>query len=171
MIDCNQDGITHINAYSRGRTELGVMLSNFEHSPFIHDQDGPFDSVEGYWYWLITGDESLRFTHGAEAKKLGQKLTEHKKVYPDDFKERIIVALRCKFEENEKIKALLIDSTLPIIHYYTRTSEGKEFAVPLKKHEWVFLAMENIRAELKGMPVIHDLYNEDEKEPLQKEIF
>jgi hypothetical protein len=42
------DGITHINIYSKGKTELGRWLSNFTYHP-IETEDGKFDSVEGYW--------------------------------------------------------------------------------------------------------------------------
>ena len=46
-----EDGITHINIYSKGQTELGKMLSNFAKFP-IQTVDGNFMSVEGYWYFL-----------------------------------------------------------------------------------------------------------------------
>ena len=44
-----EDGITHVNVYSRGLTTLGRWLSNFAHCP-IETEDGPFASIEGYWY-------------------------------------------------------------------------------------------------------------------------
>ena len=48
------DGRTHVNVYSRGRTSLGRDLSNFAHLPF--ELDGlAFASVEGFWFWLVTG--------------------------------------------------------------------------------------------------------------------
>jgi hypothetical protein len=48
----SEDGVTHINVYSRGNTELGRLLSNFAHTPFSHPEFGEFASVEGFWYWL-----------------------------------------------------------------------------------------------------------------------
>ena len=51
MINPKQDGISHVNIYSQGKTELGRMLSNFYHYQVI-TKDGNFTSVEGYWYWL-----------------------------------------------------------------------------------------------------------------------
>ena len=45
------DGIDHINVYSKGKTVLGRALSNFSYSririPFL----GTFLSVEAFWYW------------------------------------------------------------------------------------------------------------------------
>lgn len=39
------DGIDHINIYSKGKTELGCLLSNFAFSPFTINND-TFPSVE-----------------------------------------------------------------------------------------------------------------------------
>lgn len=33
MINPLEDGITHINVYSKGATELGRLLTNFAHTP------------------------------------------------------------------------------------------------------------------------------------------
>lgn len=71
MIDPNEDGISHINVYSKGRTGIGRFLSNFTFYP-IHTVDGEFHSIEGYWYWLTCRDDRLRYLHGYEAKKLGR---------------------------------------------------------------------------------------------------
>ena len=34
------DGVTHINIYSKGQTELGGLLSNFSRTPFVHPKYG-----------------------------------------------------------------------------------------------------------------------------------
>ena len=54
MFQPNEDGITHINICSKGKTELGRLLSNFAHTPFWLQGAGRFESVEGYWFWLGT---------------------------------------------------------------------------------------------------------------------
>ena len=46
------DGVTHINVYSKGTTALGRALSNFAHIPFMVVPNGRFESIEAYWYWL-----------------------------------------------------------------------------------------------------------------------
>ena len=43
------DGVDHINIYSRGKTQLGRMLSNFYLSPFNHPVYGGFNTVEGFY--------------------------------------------------------------------------------------------------------------------------
>lgn len=45
------DGVNHINVYSRGVTEIGRVLSNFEPCE-IETNHGTFASLEGYYHWL-----------------------------------------------------------------------------------------------------------------------
>ena len=55
IINPDNDGIDHINTYSKGKTELGKLLTNFAHTPFVHPKYGEFQSVEGFWYFKKTG--------------------------------------------------------------------------------------------------------------------
>lgn len=76
--DPAMDGVDHINVYSRGRTGLGRVLTNFAHTPFTVPEHGTFASVEGYWYWLQcpagAARERLRPLHGHRAKQIGREL-------------------------------------------------------------------------------------------------
>ena len=45
------DGVDHINVYSKGATELGRFLTNMNNIP-VNTKHGRFQSVEGYWHWL-----------------------------------------------------------------------------------------------------------------------
>ena len=67
------DGITHINIYSKARTELGKWLSNFSYSP-IKIENELFNSIEAYFYWLICKDDRLKLLYGYNAKKLGKEI-------------------------------------------------------------------------------------------------
>jgi hypothetical protein len=69
----SEDGIGHINVYSKAKTKLGRELSNFSFSPFTHPEDGKFNSIEGYWYWLGCKQEKLRKVWGYAAKRLGRE--------------------------------------------------------------------------------------------------
>jgi len=162
-IDYRRDGVDHINCYSKGKTELGVMLGNLYNSPFIHDEDGPFESIEAYWYWLQTNNNSLRFLHGIEAKRAGQKaVKESGSVFREDFQKKIKEALNLKIQENSEIKSALIESKLPLIHYYVRTEGNKTFSIPLKKHEWIFKEIEKIRNKLNGIEVTEEFLDEED---------
>ncbi len=111
-----EDGLTHINVYSRGRTELGRLLSNFAHTPFSIPECGPFASVEGWWYWRNCRDDRLRLLSGLPAKILGRELCPIPKAPPS--REELKVIYLYKIEANRKVLRLLIESSLPFTHYY-----------------------------------------------------
>ncbi len=133
------DGHTHINIYSAGKTPLGRVLSNFSRIP-IHSADGPLCSIEGYWYWLRTpghpSRDDLRSLHGLEAKswtkrhlpglsasvgrkmvtQLGQSAVDSG---TQEFRDAIRAALLLKLEAlHLPLQRNFESSTLPFAHYY-----------------------------------------------------
>lgn len=98
--DPADDGKTHVNMYSKAKTEIGRVLSNFWEIPgegiTIDISEGldvieeSFKTVEGYWHFLSFGGQyredeqvmSLAKLNGPEARKLGRKL---KKRYPRKY--------------------------------------------------------------------------------------
>lgn len=112
------EGVDHINVYSKSKTEVGKLLSNFAHTPFELDGAGQFASIEAYWYWLKTGSkhEQLRNLHGFKAKEIGQKLDPE---YVDGFDDFIDKAIEAKIMQNPSILTMLQTCTLPFMHYYT----------------------------------------------------
>jgi hypothetical protein len=118
MINPALDGIEHINVYSKGKTLLGRLLSNFAHTPFDLADHGHFASVEGYWYWLGCRNEALRSCVGFEAKKIGRASRGADWNDTPDFKSCILRALAAKRAAHPRINALLIANTLPFEHYY-----------------------------------------------------
>lgn len=116
MIDPTKDGINHINVFSRGKTWLGRQLSNFAHAPFTHPLYGPFASVEGFWYWLGCEDDNLRELVGGAAKKYGRSV--ERPIQRGDFETQILMAVHQKLIENPDIRQALLESTLPLRHYY-----------------------------------------------------
>lgn len=116
------DGATHVNIYSKSRCELGRLLSNFAEVPFDHPVYGKFKSIEGFWYWLTVPNEEsrknqLRLVSGYGAKILGRALRGKDWESTEIFKRSILEALEIK-AQNEKIKKLLSENTLPFAHYY-----------------------------------------------------
>ena len=153
----DEDGVTHINIYSRGHTELGKLLSNFAHTPFHHPVHGYFASIEAFWYWLSTGGNrnELRALHGYQAKEAGKVVREEIKklgglVEVPDFKAQIKKAILCKVEQNESLKEALKISVLPLTHYYVwgekpniKVSQPGDFA-------WIYEYVSDIRNWLNG---------------------
>lgn len=116
-INPRNDGLDHINAWSKGETSMGRQLSNFAHTPFTHPRYGPFKSVEGFWYWVKTGmqHDHLRELWGYIAKKEGSKLPI---VNCTEFEDIIREGLYSKITQTHLLSERLAGSTLPICHYY-----------------------------------------------------
>ena len=147
-INPNLDGISHINIYSQGKTELGRMLTNFAKFP-IHTSDGDFMSVEGYWYWLSIEDcpekEKLRGLCGFTAKKYGKSVLEYKASHwDDDFERKILKAIWWKFKRNTH---LLIPQyyDLPFKHYYNFGGCIRDVA---GNYPWMMEGIEKMRKYL-----------------------
>jgi len=124
------DGVAHINIYSKGRTEVGRWLSNFTHSP-IETEDGYFESIEGYYYWLTRRDERLRTVSGWSAKELGKSIEKVEEIEKEQFKNKIRKALDLKIKTRPKW--LVEKVNLPLEHYYEYG--GKRVYRP--EHNWI----------------------------------
>ena len=116
-MDPAQDGNTHINIYSKGKTELGRFLTNFAHSP-ITTEDGLFTSVKGYWYWLSNRDETMRTVSGWNAKKTGRTCPRTTQLTEQEFQRKIREACWIKIHFYQHMLKLFKESTLPFTHYY-----------------------------------------------------
>jgi len=130
------DGIDHINAYSKGKTELGRFLSNFTKCK-IKTDEGIFNSLEGYWYWLLTEDESLKILYGYRAKQLGKSLD---KVNEDVDRDKFKKAIDYKLLTNRRLlisQDLWLDLEVPITHYYSYG--GKPIRT---RHSWIIAHLE-----------------------------
>lgn len=118
VLSAESDGQDHINVYSRGRTLLGRLLSNFAETPFEVPVDGRFKSVEGYWYWLSCRDERLRSLSGYQAKQVGRESRGTSSMHVPDFEDRILLAVNAKLAAHRDIADMLKNSFLPLKHYY-----------------------------------------------------
>lgn len=155
------DGIDHINVYTKAKTELGRLLTNLADVPLKHPKYGDFKSMEGLWYFLRTGRvfEDFRKYNGFEAKKQGQKIMKsinrdqianpEEEVSVDiteDFKNDIIDGIKAKLRQNKHLLNLLIQSNLPLCHYYYYGEIDKNpKVVYLPQHDWQIKAIEDIR--------------------------
>lgn len=129
VLKASGDGSTHINVYSLGATELGRKLTNFAKTPFTHPVYGKFESMEGYWHYLSTGmiHNLLKSKYGNEAKVSARRLA---KVWYPEFESEIIQGLHCKLSQNPDIYTMLMQSTLPLTHYYIFAGAMKDAVKP-----------------------------------------
>ena len=161
----NEDGITHLNAYSNAKTELGQFLSNFAYCP-INTLDGEFDSIEGYWGWLSISEnnrnrESLRYLYGIDAKKYKESLLINGDPgrIDDRFAEKIAYAIHQKFKSKDAFdllgrnRALL---ELPLVHYYV--TENGIVDVTEKYPEFINSLRKEISGYLKNTTVFTSYY-------------
>lgn len=127
------DGVTHINVYSKGETKLGRFLTNmsdFEVST-IH---GDFSSMEGYWHWLVMfcikpdfDPKHYQKLNCFEAKKKGKVIVESVpglfektiEVKNDPiFRRMILYAITNKIQDTPGMIELVKTNILPYHHYY-----------------------------------------------------
>lgn len=145
-----EDGITHIDIYTKGATQLGRDLTNLAPLGIVHPQYGSFACVEGFWYWRKTGSkhDSLRTTNGWDSKKLGRTL---EKVECPTFNADVLEAIRCKLRQHHSLRKALTESTLPLAHYYfygDRADNPKIIALP--QYDWIVEEIERIRTVCRG---------------------
>ena len=143
------DGVDHLNIYSRGKTELGRFLSNFTLSPFTHPKFGSFNTIEGFWQYIKTGKkyECFRTLSGMDCKKISK---QYEKQDCDNFQRYIKEAILLKIESNEKFKLLLKESTLPLTHYYYYGDQSSYKIIIPDNNKWVISYIEDIRKYLNN---------------------
>ncbi len=142
MIIEGEGGVTHINIYSKSKCELGRYLSNFAYSPIIID-GRKCASIEGYWYYLLTGNEQLLNLYGFNAKHEGKK---YKKICECDafFMDKIKLAIDIKIKSNRYYLNLFYKSELPFTHYYDYNGKRVDAG-----YEWIVEHIELRRKQLK----------------------
>jgi hypothetical protein len=135
-----EDGITHINIYSKGKTELGRWLSNFAYAP-IETEDGPFNSIEGYWYWLSCGYDILRRLSGYRAKITGRNFGGKDWVFTESFRTKIKKAIEIKLKTYSEKLVELKQTDLPLAHYYVYDNN---VIIP-KNCDWIICHIDSLR--------------------------
>ena len=156
-----EDGITHINMYSKGKTKLGRMLtnmSNIEFKVILNKKEVTFKSLEGYWYFLqiyfLTKKINYDFVDidCFEAKIKGKEILANidrgmtEETY-ERFKGYIIKGLQSKLKKNSEIYTLISENNLKFAHYYYYGNG--EFTQTLPQYNWIVEAVEKISEEIK----------------------
>ena len=170
------EGITHINVYTKSKFSLGKGLSNLANIGFNIDEQH-FQSLEGFWYWNITGKrfDSFKNMTGFEAKKKGLVLCEEGSAITnsDDpvFQKEIKRAIRAKIKQNPELLTELIKSTLPLKHYYYHQGTKNLLAFKItdkSKYQWQLDEMERIRELCQKK--MHEIGQLSSYPPLENEL-
>ena len=147
-IDSTEDGYTHINIYSKGKTKLGRDLSNFSPYSFTLEPYGWFPSVESFYFWFLTGQKhhELRKLSGAAAKAAAEKYTNDRLEMNEERLGVIQAAICAKIAQNPDLAERLKKSTLAFKHYYCY---GTKVINVEDEHGWFVQTIEDIRTALK----------------------
>lgn len=145
MFDPKEDGITHINVYSKSNTLLGRFLSNFYRSE-INTLLGKFQSIEGLIYYMGSFDDKLRTLSGHQAKDAGRLADRNIRLPDDIFKKIIKDAMWKKLASNPPMLKILKNSTLPLTHYYVYGNK----IIYVTNWDWIIGEWEQIRKDLQN---------------------
>lgn len=171
MFEPKNDGIDHINIYTKGATQLGKKLTNlYSHYSKIKLDLGDYLTLEGYWYSLKINSlktsindysvelEQLKNLNGFKAKSLGssimKELLNKQTISEDDyineeFKTQFKKAILTKIETIPNLKLNLISSSLPLTHYYYYGTIENPKIIELPKHQWMIDYISELRNTLK----------------------
>lgn len=153
------DGVDFINVFSRGKTKLGQLLSNFAHTPFKY-KGKQFESVEGYWFYKVSGgDPKFYLVYGSEAKQRGKEIVNRQ---PGPTREELKEVYKAKLESNLHFTKLLRESSLPLAHYYQYNGPP----MSADNYLWTVEIWDEIRNELKIMNKLKEIIDYSWYKPL-----
>ena len=166
----SDDGVTHINIHSEGKTELGRRLDNLSKEPFKHPDYGSFNSVEGLYWYLVTNREVEEFRHlfGHAVRKASIAYMDEPRHTNGRLVEEATRASQYKVLSNDSLKTLLIESTLPLTCYCYWGSSNNPKTRPAKAHQNHAAHFEILRRYLKAVEdsdrqFFHDILNPSEQ--------
>ena len=117
-----EDGTKHLNVSYQAKTQLGRMLSPPYKAKFKLSDDGEFQSVGGYWCWLIKNEDKLGTLSGEDVLVQKNFPEVREKVSSRRFQEKILRATWHKIRQNQKIFWRFEQNILPFRRYYVAKS-------------------------------------------------
>jgi hypothetical protein len=142
--DPKEEGITHINIYSKAQSPLGRYMSNFDRC-HITISIGDFASIEGLIFYLGSFNEKLRDVSGANAKALGNIVDRNIRLPEDVFRRFVVEAMEHKVDANGHLRHLLETCDLPFTHYYVYGNKKVE----VQGWDWQVQEWDKIRKRLR----------------------
>lgn len=117
-INKDADGLDFVWVDPAAATELGRLMAYPTLTPFTHPILGPFNSMEGFWYYVGTQerDDKLRELWGSEARTYGKKMTTRKVAA---FREILVTGVVAKIQQSPRLRELIqSEPVLPFRIYY-----------------------------------------------------
>lgn len=149
QFDPREEGITHINIYSKSNSTLGRVLSNWTPAA-IDISIGKFNSVEGLIFYLGSFDNRLRGMVGYDAKTFGEKVDRNIRLPKDVFRALVIEGMESKIKNVKKVNLQLFNQfvglEMPLTHYYHYDT----IVVQIPKWEWQVVEWEKLKVRLRA---------------------
>lgn len=146
------DGVDHININAQGQSELGQFLGlTCTMVPVTHPSLGRFNSVHGFWNWVLSENHDDRFrTVSIKVMKgmlsAGKQAGEKRLENVANFIPAILDMCYRRILGAEALKNAVIESVLPFDFHYSfpgSVVKRTEYA------SWVVMGHEEIRRALK----------------------
>lgn len=117
-MDPLEDGTKHINVHHKAKTPLGRMLSPPYRAAFRVRDHGTFQSVGGYWAWLLFDrEDGFRDLSGEDILARQKFLPEQQTVASEAFQRKILKATWAKIRQNSTIFWRFQQNILPYRRY------------------------------------------------------
>lgn len=141
----DKDGVDHINIHIWSKTPLGRRLASETECYFNHPEFGPFKSIEGFHFWITHYNvpDIIREAHG---RKLHERFGSYKPRRIGNIKELLISAHIAKISQNQDLKRMLKECTLPFTSYYVNKTG---LIITLYKREYLITLFDSYRRHLR----------------------
>lgn len=162
LLRVGRDGEDHVNIYTYGETDLGVMLSIDSEIPFVHEDFGSFNTIEGLRLWLhsVDNDNAFRTLDGVSARRYSKNIRQSR--YVPNLAFHVLTATWNKIKQNVRLFDKIKKNDLNFDCYYY----SKPVGVRQADANRVLTRMRPSYAPwfVEGMNIISDAIKND-KEP------
>ena len=145
-MDIGEDGVTHINIWDHGKTEIGKLLSHSSELSFKHDVFFNFRTMDCFWHYIRSQerDDHIRDMSPRALKEFSKKLTPVRVV---NFRAIIMDANYQKVMQYPVLVSAMMESTVPFECYYTHLNSDVRIRPPFAS--WIMRGFEEIRKAIK----------------------
>lgn len=138
MHQWEKDGEDHICIERKAKTELGRFLCTDNGDfPFTSRYFGRFNCLEGFWLYVTCPNfsrrEHLRTVYGSAMQGIRRDAMATQ-VKTNNLRAIMMQAMYDRIVQNEKLRDLFIDNTLPFDMYHIDTETGRRMRAPHMMH-------------------------------------
>lgn len=147
-----QDGVDHINIWTRGATEIGQVLDMDFEMPWVHPRYGRFLSLSSFWYYVTSHDldRGLMMLPSHVLRKRGSTQNHQAtRKTVDNLRALMIDAAYHRIISVPEVAESLRETNLPLDNYVVVARSTPPQRHPRGLAFWFVPGMEYIRRALK----------------------